>query len=127
MSSLSLDTSVPAPAHSSDVLFHTGAIATDSSDAPSSRREWQMCPRSGHQVLGYPVTKAMTSKACQRFCPLPDNPSAAEVNGHVHSMVNAVPWILSEKFSAVPDRRVALVYKDSARMELENVVILAKY
>ncbi|TRM69014.1 hypothetical protein BD626DRAFT_446667 [Schizophyllum amplum] len=122
-------TKMPITVSNSDDLVSQNleTPATHKSNAlPSpSPRDWQTCPLSGHQVLGYVVTKAIAHRACQQFCPLPDNPSAAEVKGHFFSMVNAIPLILAEKIPAVPHRCAALVYKDSARMDLDEVIILA--
>lgn len=56
---------------------------------------------------------------------MPDNPSAAAVKGHFGAMTDGVPWLLSEKIPAVPDRSTVVVYKDSARMDLGEVIILA--
>ncbi|TRM69019.1 hypothetical protein BD626DRAFT_420956 [Schizophyllum amplum] len=120
-------TNMPATVLNSDdiVSWKFKTSVSDSSHAPSPSREWQTCPRSGwHQVLGFTLTKAMARKLSHRFRSLPDDASPSEVYGHFAMMTNAIPWLLSEKFP-VPDRRAALVYKDSARMHLAKVIVLA--
>ncbi|TRM69015.1 hypothetical protein BD626DRAFT_392497 [Schizophyllum amplum] len=106
------------------VFQNSETAVSDKSHAPSPSRDWQTCPRSGHQVLGFLFTKALARKLSYRVRLLPDDAPPSLVQGHFMMMTNAIPWLLSEKFP-VPDRRAALVYKDSARMHLAKVIVLA--
>ncbi|TRM69013.1 hypothetical protein BD626DRAFT_4077 [Schizophyllum amplum] len=117
-------TNVPATVLNSEDLVPSRSELSTSSTALLPPRNWQTCPRSGHQVLGFPFTKDLARKLSYRIRPLPDDAPPSRVQGHFMMMTNAIPQLLSEKFP-IPHRRAALVYKDSARMKLAKVVVLA--
>ncbi|KAL1745340.1 hypothetical protein HDZ31DRAFT_20160, partial [Schizophyllum fasciatum] len=80
-------------------------------------------PRS-HHILGFLITRQVAGPFCKAICPLPEEPTNADKNGHYAGIKFYLPAALSRKHKIVSNEGEQ-VYIDSERMRTCFAVVLA--